>query len=184
MIAALPAATLGRARVEINEAGVNWHRVTHGSARQEPTETLERIRIAGELVADALAHVRKATELLSAYAGLIDGGAAGQPPSGGARDSASAPAVLARALGRDDLTSEQRSNLTRYEKKLPAAATHVVIRQRPDGTIQFEAMVSGRVPGSYALYTKTVDGAGRTIAYTKTTHTPDGSIAHTKDKMP
>lgn len=43
--------------------------------------------------------------------------------------------------------------------------------------------VPGRVPGSYAVYTKTVAEDGTTIGYTKTTVTPDGSIAHVKDKM-
>jgi hypothetical protein len=86
-------------------------------------------------------------------------------------------------LGRDDLTSEQLGNLARYEKKLPAGAEPTVITRGADGAVQFEAKVSGRVPGSYANYTKTVDPSGNTIGYTKTTIVPDGSVAHVKDKM-
>jgi len=37
-----------------------------------------------------------------------------------------------------------------------------------DGTVQFETKVPGRVPNSYALYTKVVDESGNTIKYTKT----------------
>lgn len=45
------------------------------------------------------------------------------------------------------------------------------------------AKVPGRVPGSYANYTKTINVSGETIAYTKTTVVPDGSIAHVKNKL-
>lgn len=88
-----------------------------------------------------------------------------------------------RTLARDELSSEQLSNLTRYQKKLPAAAQDPVITRLPDGTVQFESKVPGRVPDSYALYTKVVDESGNTIKYTKTTVVPDGSVAHVKDKM-
>lgn len=74
--------------------------------------------------------------------------------------------------------------MTRYEKKLPAEAELTAITRGADGAVQFEARVPGRVPGSYSNYTKTVDSAGNTIGYTKTTVVPDGSVAHVKDKMP
>ena len=86
-------------------------------------------------------------------------------------------------LGRGDLTPEQLKNLNRYEKKLPAGAESTVITRGANGAVQFEAKVPGRVPGSYANYMKTVDLAGNTIGYTKTTIVPDGSVAHVKDKM-
>jgi hypothetical protein len=89
----------------------------------------------------------------------------------------------ARALTRDQLSPVQASNLNRYQKKLPAAAEETKITSLPDGSVQFETRVPGRVPGSYALYTKTVGRDGKTIGYEKTTIVPDGSVAHIKDKM-
>jgi hypothetical protein len=41
----------------------------------------------------------------------------------------------------------------------------------------------GRVPGSYATYTKVEDSIGNTVDYTKTTVAPDGTIGHVKDKL-
>ena len=87
------------------------------------------------------------------------------------------------ALGRGDLTPEQLRNLSRYEKELPAGTESTLITRGANGAVQFEAKVPGRVPGSYANYTKTVDPSGKTIGYTKTTVVPDGSVAHVKDKM-
>ena len=52
-----------------------------------------------------------------------------------------------------------------------------------DGAIHVSTKVPGRVPASYALYDKVVAASGRTIAYTKTTVAPDGSIIHIKDKL-
>ncbi|UOZ05550.1 hypothetical protein [Amycolatopsis sp. WQ 127309] len=86
-------------------------------------------------------------------------------------------------LSRDDLSPEQLRNLKRYEKKLPAGAEPTVITRGANGAVQFEAKVPGRVPGSHANYTKTVDASGGTIGYLKTTVVPDGSVAHVKDKM-
>jgi hypothetical protein len=88
-----------------------------------------------------------------------------------------------RPLTRADLTPEQAANLNRYTKKLPSAAEEPTIARLPDGSVQFQTRVPGRVPGSYALYTKAIDSAGNTISYTKTTILPDGSVAHVKDKM-
>lgn len=88
-----------------------------------------------------------------------------------------------RALTRADLSPSQVSNLNRYVKKLPAAAEDTAIRGLPDGSTQFETRVPGRVPDSYALYTKTISKDGITVGYTKTTVLPDGSVAHVKDKL-
>ncbi|HZM74530.1 MAG TPA: RICIN domain-containing protein [Candidatus Limnocylindrales bacterium] len=86
-------------------------------------------------------------------------------------------------IGIDDLTQDQLSNYNRYVKKLPAAAEGTVITRGANGAVQFETKVPGRVPGSYALYTKTVGVDGTTIGYNKTTVVPDGSVAHVKDKF-
>lgn len=86
-------------------------------------------------------------------------------------------------IDRGDLSVEEMGNLTRYEKKLPAAAEATQITRLGDGSVQFLSKVPGRVPGSYAEYAKTLDSSGTTIAYTKTTYGPDGTIIHVKDKM-
>ena len=57
------------------------------------------------------------------------------------------------------------------------------ITRLADGSVEFSAKVPGEVPGSSATYTKTVDAAGNTIGYVKTTLGPDGSVIIVKDKF-
>lgn len=83
----------------------------------------------------------------------------------------------------DDLSPEQRKNYNRYVRKLPAGAGSTVITRGANGAVVFNTDVPGRVPGSCATYAKTIDSGGVTIDYKKTTVTPDGSIAHVKDKF-
>jgi hypothetical protein len=86
-------------------------------------------------------------------------------------------------IGVNDLTPVQQNNLQRYVKRLPAGAEQANIIRLSDGSVAFSANVPGRVPGSYAVYTKTVDSASDTVSYTKTTYAPDGEIVHRKDKF-
>ncbi len=86
-------------------------------------------------------------------------------------------------IGRGDLTAKEAENLKRYERKLPAGAEETEVTRLADGSVQFSTKVPGRVPGSYAAYTKIVDSSGTTIGYTKTTYGPDGKVIHVKDKM-
>jgi len=51
-----------------------------------------------------------------------------------------------------------------------------------DGVL-FRSEVPGRVPGSSAVYQKSVDAAGNTTSYRKTTFDPKGNIIHIKDKL-
>ncbi|MBS4753966.1 hypothetical protein KG112_14225 [Nocardioides sp. zg-ZUI104] len=88
-----------------------------------------------------------------------------------------------RRMDRDELTPAQAGKLKRYRKKLPAGAESTVITEGKGGTVVLSSRVPGRVPGSYAVYEKTVDAAGDTVAYTKTTVLPDGHVAHVKDKL-
>ena len=83
----------------------------------------------------------------------------------------------------DHLNSEQRTNLARYMKKLPVGAEETTVARGEGSALQFSANVPGRVPGSYAIYTKTVDAAGITTGYAKTTVAPDGEIVHIKVKL-
>jgi hypothetical protein len=88
------------------------------------------------------------------------------------------------ALEASELSAGQASNYARYVKKLPSGAQDPVITRGANGSVQFSAEVPGRVPGSYATYTKVVDGNGSTTDYYKTTVAPDGSIVHVKIKFP
>jgi len=87
-------------------------------------------------------------------------------------------------LNENTLNPSQQSNYGRFVKKLPAAARRPTISNVGRGRVTFSSVVPGRVPGSYAIYAKTVDSTGKTVGYTKTTYLPDGSVLHVKDKMP
>jgi hypothetical protein len=82
------------------------------------------------------------------------------------------------------LSDAQAANLRRFDQKLPAGANPTTITKASDGSVTFTAEVPGRVPGSSAIYQKTVDAAGNTVGYTKTTIGPDGSVIHVKRKFP
>ena len=81
------------------------------------------------------------------------------------------------------LSAQQAANLARFNKKLPAAARETVVSDLADGAKSFRAEVPGRVPGSKAIYEKTVDAAGKTTKYTKTTVDPKGNLVHIKEKL-
>ena len=83
----------------------------------------------------------------------------------------------------ETLTGEQVKNLGRFDGKLPKDAGPIRITGGKNGQRTFSADVPARnIPGSFARYEKTVDRAGKTISYTKTTYASDGSIVHTKVK--
>jgi predicted transcriptional regulator len=84
---------------------------------------------------------------------------------------------------REALDAGQMKNLTRFEKKLPAGAKETKIRDLGDGTKVFQAEVPGNVPGSKAIYEKTVNASGKTEKYLKTTYDNKGKIVHIKDKV-
>ena len=80
------------------------------------------------------------------------------------------------------LTQQQASNLARFNKKLPAGNTGTAVDTLGDGVL-FTSKVPGRVPGSSAVYQKSVDAAGNSSSYLKTTFDPKGNIIHIKDKL-
>ncbi|WP_350016417.1 RHS repeat-associated core domain-containing protein [Rhodanobacter sp. IGA1.0] len=84
--------------------------------------------------------------------------------------------------GEISLTTGQSSNLARFEKSLPSGNLGVDVDSLGGGVV-FSATVPGRVPGSSAVYQKTVDNAGQTSSYLKTTFAPNGSVVHIKDKI-
>ena len=79
------------------------------------------------------------------------------------------------------LTPEQAKNFQRFMKKIPKNSWEsVVIRQGKNGDVTFTATSPGRVPGSRAIYEKTVNSQGQTIGYPKTVYDPKGNVASVK----
>jgi hypothetical protein len=130
-------------------------------------------RLTSYTSAMTLVEYRSGIEITSPLMDRNSGAGDVDPPPEGGR----------RAIPADELSGAQADNLRRYKKRLPAGAGDVTITGDKDGSVDFEARVPGRVPGSYAIYTKTIGPDGTTIGYEKTTFLPDGSIAHVKDKM-
>jgi RHS repeat-associated protein len=100
--------------------------------------------------------------------------------------AASEGAAIKAAAGKADeaveLTTGQAKNLQRFESKLPSANTGTKVDKLGDG-VSFTSEVPGKVPGSKAVYQKTVDSAGNTTSYMKTTIDPKGDVVHIKDKI-
>lgn len=86
--------------------------------------------------------------------------------------------------GPPKLNAAQQSNLTRFLKKIPAnSKKNVEVLYGSRDTIIFKTTSPGRVPGSRAVYQKTVDSRGITLKMTKETYAPDGRLVHIKDKF-
>lgn len=81
------------------------------------------------------------------------------------------------------LTDGQAKNLSRFEKKFSTDNRNVQVSTGKDGTIIMKNEVPGKVPGSKAVYEKTVDSSGKTTSATKTTYDPKGEVVHVKDKL-
>ena len=81
------------------------------------------------------------------------------------------------------LNQKQAANLKRFEDKLPKGHKPVEVKQMPDGSVVMKSEVPGKVPGSSAVYEKTMDAAGNTTKYIKTTYLPDGTLLHVKPKF-
>ena len=92
-------------------------------------------------------------------------------------------AKVGGVVERSSLTKTQAGNLARFEKKLPANAGPTKITAGEDGSVVMSATSPGKVPGSSATYTKTMDASGKTISYTKTTNAPTGEVIDVKDKF-
>lgn len=109
---------------------------------------------------------------------------------GGGASAAAGPILGGASLGggvaggeaATALTTEQAANLARFAGKLPSGAGVVSVDALGDG-VMFTATVPGRVPGSYAVYQKIIDGLGRTTDYLKTTVDNLGNVVHTKIKF-
>jgi hypothetical protein len=80
------------------------------------------------------------------------------------------------------LNAAQSSNLARFNKGLPSGNLGTDVDQLGGGVV-FSSTVPGKVPGSSAVYQKTVDSQGTTSGFLKTTFAPNGDIVHVKDKI-
>jgi len=88
-----------------------------------------------------------------------------------------------RVVERGALNAKQAKNYQRFMKRFAKGLDDPEIRRLPNGDLVYTSTVPGRVPGSYAEYTKIVNEAGETVKMVKTTYAPDGSIVHIKDKF-
>ncbi len=88
-----------------------------------------------------------------------------------------------RLVERGALNARQAKNYNRFMKRFAKGLDDPEIRQLPNGNLAYTSTVPGRVPGSYAEYTKIVDETGETVKMVKTTYAPDGTIVHIKDKF-
>ena len=80
------------------------------------------------------------------------------------------------------LTAQQAGNLAQFNSKLPVGSTGTFVDALGDGYL-FTATVPGRVPGSSAVYQKSIDAAGNTTGYLKTVFGPRGGVISVKDKF-
>ncbi len=132
---------------------------------------------------------RSATSLIDPMASYIPGGSVSTPNVYGLCFGSLSPlltpigGVAQAGVGIEALNPAQLSNYNRYVTKLPSKAGTPNIAQLEDGSVEFSSEVPGNVPGSYAEYTKTVNAAGNTTGYIKTTVAPDGSVISVKDKF-
>jgi len=119
--------------------------------------------------------------------GAINGTVAGVGKvisSAGTPQAASSPALQAATTVANDvnLTAAQQAKLTAFNKSLPNANTGTAV-DKVGNQVLFTSDVPGRVPGSKAVYQKTVDTSGKTTSMLKTTFDPKGNVVHIKDKL-
>ena len=107
----------------------------------------------------------------------------GALPNFGAAAGAFGKLVRKNADKVTDLSTSQKANIKRFEKKTPNAETSI-LHEMPNGGVAVQREVAGNVPGSKAVYEKQIDSGGITTQVTKTTLDPKGVIVHVKDKMP
>ncbi|MCG9881829.1 MAG: hypothetical protein MH472_14635, partial [Bacteroidia bacterium] len=78
----------------------------------------------------------------------------------------------------------QLANFNRFAKSLPNTATNFSIFDMPNGGKAFQAYVPAtNIPGSFAIYEKQIDAAGKTLQMTKTTIDAEGKVVHIRDLL-
>jgi RHS repeat-associated protein len=81
------------------------------------------------------------------------------------------------------LNPAQLANFYRFLKAVPKNSININIYQMGSSKVFQATSPAANIPGSYALYEKTVDATGTTIQYYKTTFLPNGSVLHVSDKL-
>ena len=78
----------------------------------------------------------------------------------------------------------QIANFNRFAKSLPKTATNFSIFDLPNGGKAFQAIIpASEIPGSFAIYEKQIDAAGKTLQMTKTTIDAEGKVVHIRDLL-
>ena len=89
-----------------------------------------------------------------------------------------------RGVSSENLTPEQQQSLKRFNRKKPANSSDVDLNANlHTGEVEMSTTSPGRVPGSKAVYNKSVNKKGVTTGMVKTTYDPQGKQVHAKDKM-
>jgi hypothetical protein len=129
-------------------------------------------------------------------------GGGGGGSSGGSGEGAGSSAVVSKPVGSTagegsdsnvaepenislgNLNESQEQNYKNYVKKLPSAHGEVTIIQLPDGDVKLNSSVpASNIPGSYADYTKVINGEGETQSYIKYTYDENGQLSEVKIKF-
>lgn len=120
-----------------------------------------------------------ATEMAAAEAGLSIA-AVGTGAVAVSRSQALRSAIEANpGLGASHVNS-----LKSFLGKIPSNSIGNVSIHTTKEMSVFTTYSVGKVPGSYAVYTKVVDASGKTIGHSKKTYDDLGRLVHNKDKMP
>ena len=138
----------------------------------------------GHILGNSGANVLDAAVTLGGGAAISKGASA----LGNLAESTMAPSLTKLATqGIEAATTEGnavQSNFNRFLSKVPAnSVENATWTTTEDGVHVFNATSPGKVPGSSAVYEKTVNSAGETTSYTKTTYDPSGNVVHVKPKM-
>ena len=79
---------------------------------------------------------------------------------------------------------QESKSIEDFYSKIPSNSKNSVTKSfDSNGNIILEATSEGKVPGSKAVYKKTIGKDGKTVGYEKTTYDPKGNIVHIKDKF-
>ena len=85
--------------------------------------------------------------------------------------------------GGNRLTVEQRASLERFKGKNTKVKNEIEITSFSDGRVVYSVKVPARdIPGSYRIYEKYVDAAGKKIGANAITIGPKGELVHVKPK--
>jgi hypothetical protein len=100
----------------------------------------------------------------------------------GASVGAVAQAASARNAARQALAQEIKASGERFFRKAPSGSQNFSSTANKDGSMTFRYETPGKVPGSRAVYEKTVDSSGTTVRVHKQTYDPAGRRGKDSDR--